>query len=167
MPNFYENAIELAITEKSSEYTEKVKANEMNPLLSVYENLLNLGADSITEKTHKKYIRISRHNFYFASIRSPAQLSICRSQFSGSAWYAWLNAILALTLTCLFVLFMNGFGKTKMSRLTYMLGANSFLLLNALFIGPLSQSETYFIPAIIIPFLIYDPQRTGPHHQPG
>ena len=42
MANLQDNAFEIALTDKTEEYSEKVKANEMNPILSLYENLLNL-----------------------------------------------------------------------------------------------------------------------------
>ena len=59
MANFNDSVIEISLTDKTAEYSEKVKANEMNPLLSLYENLLSVGADSVTEKGAKKLIRMS------------------------------------------------------------------------------------------------------------
>ena len=53
MANFQDSAVEFTLSEKTDEYSEKVKANEMNPLVSLYENLLNLGAKSVAGKHQK------------------------------------------------------------------------------------------------------------------
>ncbi|MDB5281352.1 MAG: Solute:Sodium Symporter [Bacteroidota bacterium] len=157
MANAYETPVEIDLADKSAEYTEKVKANELNPIVSVYESLLSLGTNSILEKTQKKYIRICN---FIAINTFAASLVYLILAILWEKWY-WFNSILALTITCVCVLFLNGFNKTSMSRLTYMLGINALVLLNALFIGPEAKGESFFIIAIIIPFLIYDIKEIG------
>jgi signal transduction histidine kinase len=152
MANVYDNTVDFNLTDKTSEYSEKVKANEMNPVLSVYESLLNLGCDVISEKNQKKYIRICNFITINTFVGSLVYLTLA---ILWEKWF-WLNSVLALSLTCLLVLFMNGYGKTNLSRLTFMVGVNLLLFLNALFMGPDAKAENFFVLAIIIPFLIYD-----------
>ena len=152
MANVYDSRAELYMTDKTAEYTEKVRANEMNPLLSVYESLLSLGTKGIAEKSGQKYVRISN----FMAINSfAASLVYLTFAILWEKWY-WLNSSLALSVTCLIVLFLNGFNKTKASRLTFMFGINLLVFLNGLFIGPEAQGTSFFLIALVIPFLIFD-----------
>jgi hypothetical protein len=59
MSNPFNSAVELVMPGKSEEYTEKVKANEMNPVRAVYESLLNLGVEETDDKKIRKFIRIT------------------------------------------------------------------------------------------------------------
>jgi hypothetical protein len=67
-----------------------------------------------------------------------------------------MGATLLLGLVCILVLLLNYKGKTNASRMMYLFTAYLAVYLNGLFIGPLSQSENFFIIAVLIPFLIYD-----------
>ena len=70
-------------------------------------------------------------------------------------WY-WLYAMLSLSLTCLGVLFLNSFGRTTASRVTFILGFNRLVYLNTLFVGPNVAGNNYLFISLIMPFLIFD-----------
>jgi len=157
MANFQDSAVGLSMTDKTVEYSEKVKANEMNPLLSLYENLLSLGTDSVSGKHQKKYIRITNYITINAFLASLVYLT---AAILWEKWY-WLNATLSMSLICLAVIFMNGFNYTRLSRITFMVGINLMLFLGIVIMGPLARGESFFLVAMIIPFLIYDLKSTG------
>ncbi|HWB64663.1 MAG TPA: histidine kinase dimerization/phospho-acceptor domain-containing protein, partial [Chitinophagales bacterium] len=152
MPNSYESLLGINLSEKSAEYTEKVKANEMNPIVGVYTSLLNLGTDAVADRRQKKYIQSTNFVAINTFLASLIYLSMA---IFWEQWY-WLNSIIALNLTCLGVLFMNGFGRINISRITFIVGVNALLFVNALFVGPMGQGGSFFIIIIIVPFLIYD-----------
>jgi signal transduction histidine kinase len=152
MANFQDTTAELTFTDKTEEYSEKVKANEMNPLASIYENLLNLGADSVTDKEQKKYIRITNFIAINAFLASLVYLTLA---IIWEKWF-WFNANLGMTVFCLIVVFMNGFNYTNLSRITFMVGVNIMLFLGIVIMGPLARGESFFLIALVIPFLIYD-----------
>jgi signal transduction histidine kinase len=62
---------------------------------------------------------------------------------------------------CLCVIFLNGFNHTRASRMLFMLGVNGFLFAGMVLMGPLARSESFFLIAVLIPFLIYDLKKTG------
>ena len=101
MANVQDNAVGLTLSDKTEEYSEKVKANEMNPLVSLYENLLNLGADSVTGKNQKKYMRITNFITINGFLASLVYLTLA---ILWEKWY-WLNANLGMSLLCLCVIF--------------------------------------------------------------
>ena len=157
MANFQDSTVGLNMTDKTVEYSETVKANEMNPLVSLYENLLNLGAESVTGKHQKKYIRITNFITINAFIASLVYLTMA---ILWEKWF-WLNANLLMSLLCVAVIFMNGFNYTNVSRITFMIGVNVLLYLGMLVMGPMAHSESFFLVAMIIPFLIYDLKNSG------
>jgi signal transduction histidine kinase len=152
MANVYENAVKLNLSEKTAEYTETVKANEMNPIVAIYEGLLNLGISTISEKYQRKYIRTA--NFMAINTFVATIIYLIFSIF-WEKWY-WLNTIVVFSFLCLGVLFLNSFGKTILSRIAFMLGVNALVMINALLVGPLANGENFFIICIIIPFLLFD-----------
>ncbi len=156
MANFQDNAVGLSLTDKTEEYSEKVKANEMNPILSVYENLLNVGVDSVIDKQQKKYVRITNFITINAFVSSLIYLTLA---ILWEKWF-WLNANLGMSLLCVGVGFMNGFNLTRLSRITFMTGVNLFLFAGIVIMGPQARGESFFIIALIIPFLIYDLKET-------
>ena len=157
MANVQDNAVGLSLTDKTAEYSEKVKANEMNPLVSLYENLLNLGAESVAGKNQKKYIRITNFITINGFLASLVYLTLA---ILWEKWY-WLNANLGMSLLCLGVIFLNGFNYTRASRMVFMLGINLFLFAGMILMGPLTRSESFFLIAVLIPFLIYDLKNIG------
>ena len=152
MTNPYDGAVELVLSDKASEYTERVKANEMNPLMVVYQGLLNLGVDGIAEEKFKKFVKIS--NFGSIVIFAGTLLYLSIAIF-WEKWF-WLDAVIAMSLTCLLTLFLNGFGKTHLSRIIFMIGGNAFIMVSGLFIGPGSHTENFFIVSFLMPFLLFD-----------
>jgi signal transduction histidine kinase len=152
MANFQDNAIDFSLTEKTAEYSEKVKANEMNPIVSVYENLLNVGVEFVADKSQKKFVRITNFLTINAFAASLVYLSLA---FIWEKWF-WLNSILGVSLLCVCVGFMNGFGYTRMAKGSFMIGVNLLLFLGILTMGPIAKGESVYLIAIIIPFLIYD-----------
>ena len=156
MANFQNTVAEMTLTDKTAEYSEKVKANEMNPLASLYENLLNLGADSVADKEQKKYIRITNFITINAFIASLVYLTIA---ILWERWF-WFGANLGMTVVCLLVIFMNGFNYTNLSRLTFMLGVNLALFGGIVVMGPQARGDNFFLIALVIPFLIYDLKST-------
>jgi len=157
MANFQDSAVGFSITDKTAEYSEKVKANEMNPLLSLYENLLNLGVDSISAKHQKKYLRITNFITINAFLASLVYITLA---VLWEKWF-WLGANLGMSLLCLAVVFMNGFNYTRLSRITFMTGVNLLLFAGIVIMGPLTHGESFFLVAMIIPFLIYDINDAG------
>ena len=157
MANVQDNAVGLTLSDKTEEYSEKVKANEMNPLVSLYENLLNLGADSVTGKNQKKYIRITNFITINGFLASLVYLTLA---ILWEKWY-WLNANLGMSLLCLCVIFLNGFNYTRVSRMLFMVGINLFLFVGMVLMGPIARSESFFLIAVLIPFLIYDLKNVG------
>ena len=156
MANFQNTTVEMTLTDKTAEYSEKVKANEMNPLASLYQNLLNLGADSVADKEQKKYIRITNFITINAFIASLVYLTLA---ILWERWF-WFGANLGMTVVCLLVIFMNGFNYTNLSRLTFMLGVNLALFGGIVIMGPQARGDNFFLIALVIPFLIYDLKST-------
>jgi len=152
MAKFYESTSELTLTDQSNEYTQKVEANEMNLLKSVYLGLLNLGANTVTDRNQKKYIRITN---FVAGITFLGTLVYLTFAIFWDKWY-WLYAMLSLSITCLGVLALNSFGRITASRVTYILGFNWLIFLNTLFVGPNVMGYNYLFISLIVPFLIFD-----------
>ena len=152
MANFQDSAVEFTLSEKTDEYSEKVKANEMNPLVSLYENLLNLGAKSVAGKHQKKYIRITNFITMNAFLASLVYLTLA---VLWEQWY-WLASTLSMSLMCVCVVFLNGFNYTNLSRLTFMVGVNLLLFAGIVTMGSIARGESFFLIAMIIPFLLYD-----------
>ncbi|HLP49407.1 MAG TPA: ATP-binding protein [Chitinophagales bacterium] len=157
MAKVYESTSELTFSDNSSEYAQKVEANEMNPVKSVYLSLLNLGTHAVERKNQKKYIRITN---FVAIITFLGTLSYLSFAIFWEKWY-WLFAMLSLSLTCLGVLALNSFGRTTASRVTFLLGFSSLVLLNTLFVGSNVMGINYLFIALIMPFLIFDVKKTG------
>ncbi len=152
MAKLYENTSELTLTNQSSEYAQKVEANEMNPFRSVYLGLLNLGANTVTNRSQKKYTRITN---FVAVITFLGTLVYLTFAIFWEQWY-WLYTMVGLSLSCLGVLALNSFGKTTASRVTFILGFNWLVFLNTLFAGPNVLGNNYLFIALILPFLIFD-----------
>jgi len=152
MANYPDNVIDLSLTDKTGEYSEKVKANEMNPLVSLFEALLNLGTQSIPDQKQRKYVRITN---FIALSTFFASLAYLTMAILWERWI-WLEVVLCTSAFCLLVGFMNGFNYTRLSRITYMIGMNFLVFFSILLMGPIARGETYFLCAMIIPFLIYD-----------
>lgn len=157
MAKVYESTSELTFSDSSSEYAQKVEANEMNPVKSVYLSLLNLGTHAVERKNQKKYIRITN---FVAIITFLGTLSYLSFAIFWEKWY-WLFAMLSLSLTCLGVLALNSFGRTTASRVMFLLGFSSLVLLNTLFVGSNVMGINYLFIALIMPFLIFDVKKTG------
>ncbi|HLP19309.1 MAG TPA: ATP-binding protein [Chitinophagales bacterium] len=157
MAKVYESTSELTFTDSPNEYAQKVEANEMNPVKSVYLSLLNLGTHAVERKNQKKYIRITN---FVAIITFLGTLSYLSFAIFWEKWY-WLFAMLSLSLTCLGVLALNSFGRTTASRVTFLLGFSSLVLLNTLFVGSNVMGINYLFIALILPFLIFDVKKTG------
>jgi signal transduction histidine kinase len=136
---------------KSGAYT--TKAPLISRLLSVYNQILRFGLEGISDKNLQKHIRFTNLLAVNTLIGSILYL-LAAAVFSDN--FYWMNAVLALSLTCGGVLAMNARGKTSLSRPVFLLGFNMCLFLSALFIGPAAQTEEFLMLAIIIPFLIYD-----------
>jgi signal transduction histidine kinase len=151
MTNPIEGAVELVLSDKPSEYSERVKANEMNPVIGVFNALLNLGTENIEEK-FKKYVRVTNFGAMVIFAGTLIYLSIA---ILWEKWL-WLDTVVGMSLTCLLTLFLNGFGKTYLSRILLMIGGNTFIMLSGLFIGPGSHTENFFIVSFLIPFLLFD-----------
>ena len=143
---------EMTFTERNMEYAQKVEANEMNPIKSVYLGLINLGVDTIAERNQRKYIRITNFVSMLTFLGTLVYLSF---SIVWDKWY-WLYAMLSLSLTCLGVLFLNSFGRTTASRVTFILGFNWLVYLNTLFVGPNVAGNNYLFISLIMPFLIFD-----------
>ncbi len=152
MANYPDNVIDLSLTDKAGEYSERVKANEMNPLVSLFEALLNLGTKSVPDRKQRKYIRITN---FIALVTFFASLAYLTMAILWEKWY-WLEVVLGSSFFCLMVGFMNGFNYTKLSRITYMVGINFLIFFSVLLVGPIARGETFFLCTMIIPFLIYD-----------
>ncbi|MFN8287917.1 MAG: ATP-binding protein [Chitinophagales bacterium] len=157
MAVFYDNSTELSIKNDEKEFEEKVRDNEMNPVLSVYMGLLNLGTQHVDHHNQQKYIRLC--NFVALLTFFGSLVYVGFGIFWDSLY--WLAVMASLSLTSVGVLVLNAFGKTNLSRFTYILVVNSLVFLNALFIGPQAQAEFFFMVAVIIPFLIYDLKETA------
>ncbi|MFN8298275.1 MAG: ATP-binding protein [Chitinophagales bacterium] len=157
MAIFYDNPKELNAKSDERDFEEKVRNNEMNPVLSVYLSLLNLGIEDVEHHNQQKYIRLSN---FVTLITFIGALIYVVFAILWENWY-WLGAIVALGFTCVSVLMLNSFGKTNISRLVYLLVVNALVYLNALFIGPNGHLEQYFAVAVIVPFLIYDLKETA------
>lgn len=152
MGKLYDNSINLSMSDTDAEYAQKVEANEMNPVASVYKSLTSLGSDNVLEKKDRKHIRVSNFiaiNYFLGSL-----VYMAFSLF----WENWnlFYAEFALSITCLSILFLNGFGRTNISRLVFMLGVNGLIFLSTLLAGKDALGLNYFFIAVIIPFLIYD-----------
>ena len=152
MAYFRDNAIDFSLTDKTAEYSEKVKSNEMNPLVSLYENLLSVGADSDIEKSQKKYVRITNFLTINAFVASLVYLTIA---ILWEKWF-WMYSTLGVSLLCVCVGFMNGFNYTRLSRITFMIGVNLLLFVAVATMGPMAKGESIFVISLLIPFLIYD-----------
>ncbi len=157
MAIFYDNTQELTVKSDERDFEEKVRNNEMNPVLSVYLSLLNLGTQDVDHHNQQKYIRLCN---FVSLITFIGALIYVVFAIIWENWY-WLGAVLALGVTCVSVLMLNSFGKTNISRLVYLLVVNALVYLNALFIGPNGHLEQYFAVAVIVPFLIYDLKETA------
>ena len=157
MANFQDTTVEITLTDKTAEYSEKVKANEMNPLTSLYENLLNLGADSVADKEQKKYVRITNFITINGFIASLVYLTM---SILWEKWF-WFDANLGMSLVCLVVVFMNGFNYVNLSRVTFMVGVNLMLFAGIVIMGPAARGDSFFLVALVIPFLIYDLKNVG------
>ncbi len=156
MANLYDNS-DLAFSDKSAEYAQKVEANERNPLSAVYLSLLNLGNDTIAEQNQKKYIRITN---FVAMVTLMGTLCYLSFAIFWERWY-WLYAMLSLSLSCIGVLVLNSVGRTMASRLLFVFSFSLLSYLNILFMGPGVLANNYLFIALIMPFLIFDVKRTG------
>jgi signal transduction histidine kinase len=156
MAKVYETTSELTFTDMPNEYAQKVEANEMNPVKSVYISLLNLGVDAVERKNQKKYIRITNFVAIVTFLGTLAYLSFA---IFWEKWY-WLYAMLSLSLTCLGVLALNSFGYITASRVTFILGFSSLVFVNTLFVGPHVMGINYLFIALIMPFLLFDVKNT-------
>lgn len=156
MAKVYESTSELTFTEMPNEYAQKVEANEMNPVKSVYLSLLNLGVDAVERKNQKKYIRITN---FVAVITFLGTLSYLSFAIFWEKWY-WLYTMLSLSITCLGVLALNSFGHINASRVTFILGFSGLVFLNTLFMGAQAHGTNYLFVALIMPFLIFDVKNT-------
>ncbi len=152
MAKSYDSSSELPFTGQPSEYAQKVEANEMNPIKSVYTGLLNLGIKTVTEKHQQKYTRITN---FVAVITFLGTLVYLTFSIFWDKWY-WFYAMLSLSITCIGVLALNNFGRTTASRVTYILSFNWLIYLNTLFVGSDVMGNNYLFIALIIPFLIFD-----------
>ena len=151
MAKVFEKSSELAI-DQSADYEQKVQANEMNPLVSVYEGLLNLGIQSVDHHNQQKYVRITN----FISLNSFFACAIYMALAIFWEDWNWFYLVMGMALVCVSVLLQNAFGKVNSSRFTYLLIINWLVCVNALFVGPHAGLTNYFIIAVLIPFLIYD-----------
>lgn len=152
MAVFYDNSTELSIKSEEKEFEDKVRENEMNPILSVYLGLLDLGIKDVDHHNQQKYIRLCN---FVTLLTFAGSLVYVSFAIIWDKWY-WLGTLMSLALTCVGILVLNAYGRTNISRFVYLLAVNSLVFLNALFVGPAAQVEFYFIIAVITPFLIYD-----------
>jgi signal transduction histidine kinase len=152
----------MSINEKnsdlvSSNMTQNVsvsssKVADTNFFFSAIQSLMNLGVNDVHHHNQQKYIRVTN----FIALNSlGGSILYAVLAFFWDQWY-WMGATLLLGLVCILVLLLNYKGKTNASRMMYLFLAHLAVYLNGLFIGPLSQSENFFIIAVLIPFLIYD-----------
>jgi len=157
MAKLYDGTSQLSFSGKQNEYTQKVEANEMNPLKAVYLGLLNMGASSAQQQNQKKYIRIT--NFMAVITFLGTLIYICFSVF----WekWDWLFALLSLLITCVAVIVFNSLGRSTLARLTYLVGFNLLVFANGLFVGVNALSINYLFISLIIPFLIFDIKKAG------
>ncbi len=156
MAKLYDST-ELSFTDKSSEYAQKVQANERNPIMSVYLGLLNLGANYVGEQNQKKYVRITN---FVAMLTFVGTLTYLSFAIFWERWY-WLSAMIALSLSCLGVLFLNSYGRITASRVLYLLSFSLLTYLNTLFIGPNVLGANYLFIALMLPFFIFDIRSKG------
>lgn len=133
------------------------KTVDVNFFSSALQSLMNLGINDVPHHNQQKYIRVTN----FVALNSlAASLFYTILAFFWDQWY-WMIATMALGLVCAFVLLLNSKGKTNASRLLYLFGVSLAVYVNGLLIGPHSQTENYFIVAVLIPFLIYDISELG------
>jgi len=155
MAKLYDSSSEIAFTNKPSEYAQKVEANEMNPVKSVYLSLLSLGGNDVKEKAYQKHIRITN---FIAIVTFIGTLTYLSFAVFWEKW-PWFFATLSLSITCLFVLFLNSFGRTIVSRVTLVFGFSSLVFLNSLFMGAQTAANNYLFIALIFPFLVFETSR--------
>lgn len=146
---FYDNT-ELSMAD--STFEQKVRENELNPLVTAYRSLINLGINAVDHHNQQKYIRIC--NFITLNTFAGSLVYLALALF----WehWQWFACVAALSLTCISILVLNAFGFTSISRFTYLFAVNLAVFVNALFIGSDARLENFFIVSVIVPFLIYD-----------
>ena len=89
------SAAGLTFADKALEYEQKVHENEINPFTAIYRGLLNLGANSVLERSDRKHVRISNFIAVIYFLGSLLYLSF------GILWdkWEWFFIILGLTLS--------------------------------------------------------------------
>jgi len=152
MEKVYNSATGITFTDKSNEYDQTVKANEMNPILSVYTSILNLGTTGSTNTKDKKYIRITNFIAFNSFIGSLLYLTL--AIIWDNIYY--FESMFLITSVSMATMVFNAYGKTNFSRLLYVIGTNLAVFLNVLVTGPLTHADSFLILAIVIPFLIFD-----------
>ncbi len=100
MAVFYDNSSELSIKTDEKEFEDKVRNNEMNPVLSVYLGLLNLGTQHVDHHNQQKYIRLCN---FVTILTFLGSLIYVGFGIFWDSWY-WLVLMVALSLTCVGVL---------------------------------------------------------------
>jgi hypothetical protein len=124
------------------------KVADTNFFFSAIQSLMNLGVNDVHHHNQQKYIRVTN----FIALNSlGGSILYAILAFLWDQWY-WMGATLLLGLVCILVLLLNYKGKTNASRMTYLFTAHLAVYLNGLFIGPLSQSENFFINSSTHPF---------------
>ncbi|MCS6935315.1 MAG: ATP-binding protein [Chitinophagales bacterium] len=142
----------LSVTEAEAVYERKVRDNYQNPVLSVYNNLLDLGTDAVEHHNQQKYIRVTN----FITINTLVGSLIYSSLAVYWENWTWFFLTLTLGFTCLLILVFNAFGKTNLSRFTYLFAVNAIVFVNALYVGPGAEIKDFFVVSSIVPFLVYE-----------
>jgi signal transduction histidine kinase len=155
MEKVYDSATGITFTEKPTEYDQTVKANEMNPILSVYNSLLNLGITSSTDSKDKKYIRITNFIAFNSFIGSLLYLTL--AIIWDNVYY--FESMFLITAVSMATMVFNAYSKINTARVLYVVGTNVAVFLNVLVTGPLTHADSFLILAIVIPFLIFDIRR--------
>lgn len=152
MAKLYNNLQGVAFTDKPDEYHETIAANEMNPILSVYRSLLNLGIAKLSNPKEKKHTNITNFIAVNSLLGSMVFLVIA------IIWDSWFyfGSVISLTIVSALTLLLNSFYYNKWARVLYITGINVSVMFNTLYTGSHTGADSFLILAVVLPFLVFD-----------
>ena len=153
--DFYHSSLEYPL-EASARSSKQTSIPLSERLLGLYMSLLNLGTDAVKDSKQVKYTKIC--NFISMTSFISALGYIPMAIVWGNP--IWLAVVTGICLMSMGVLYLNKVGSIHVSRIAYMVAVNILLFLSALVIGPNSNSESFLLIAVLIPFLVFDLSNT-------
>ncbi|MCW5909112.1 MAG: hypothetical protein KIS94_14700 [Chitinophagales bacterium] len=145
---------EVAISGNEKVYSDTIEANELNPLLAVYNIIINVGT-SVAHTRDVKYVRAFN---FIVSLTFLVTLGYLAAAIFWESW-VWISLLTAGELLCITSLTLNAYGKINISRYLFLIVINVLMYVSALLIGPLAGIEHHLILAVALPFLVFDYRR--------